>query len=412
MTKTIFLSGIITMFCFLVASSQEQNMRAHSVNVFIDCDFCDMDHIRREVTWVNYMREHKEADVHILITTENTGSGGKKVSLFFIGQKRFNGMNDTITFGSLPDDTDDAIRQKLIQSIKSGLFQFIKKTPLADHIVFDVILPEQAEEVTDKWNNWVFSLSLSGYANGNKNYNQFNLWSSVSANKITEKFKSETTFSNSYSETKYDYDSYKYTSLNRSWSFYHQDVFSITDHWSAGFWAGMNSSTYSNLQLSYYVNPAIEYSLFPYRESTRKQLRINYSVGPSQRHYIDTTIYNITDELLWKHNINLAAEFVQPWGRIWLYSSYSNYIHDFSLNRLSFNASLSLRLFKGLEFYLYSGYSIIHDQIGLPKGDATQEELLLQQRELKTDYSFWANAGLTYTFGNLYNNVVNPRFGN
>jgi len=29
---------------------------------------------------------------------------------------------------------------------------------------------------------------------------------------------------------------------------------------------------------------------------------------------------------------------------------------------------------------------------------------------MQTDYNLWINAGLSYTFGSIYNNVVNPRF--
>ncbi len=326
--------------------------------------------------------------------------------------KKFNGQNDTLTFHYLPDDTENTKREYLIHYLKLGLVRYVKDTPLQKYISVDVQLPETEEEVIDKWNNWVFELSASGYVNCDKNYNQFNIWSSVSANRITEKFKTETSVNHSYSETNFEYDDYNYKSLNRSYSISHQDVFSLNEHWSTGLWVGGLSSTYSNIKLKYYVNPAIEYNIFPYKESTRKQIRFNYNIGPNQHFYNDTTIYNKIDEIVFDQNLNIAAEFVQKWGRVWLYVSYQNYLHDFSLNRLSFNTSLNLRIVKGLEFSVYTGYSIIHNQITLPKGDASQEELLLQQRELKTDYSFWANAGLTYTFGNLYNNVVNPRFGN
>lgn len=397
---------------FHPALSQENNLRAQSIKVFIDCENCELDHIRREITWVNYVREPKEADIHVLIAEETTGSGGEKVSLFFIGQKKFNTQNDTIVYTCLKDDTEDILRNRLVSNLKLGLIQYVKSTPLSDYISVEVALPEENEEVIDKWNNWVFSLNTSGYINGNKNYNQFEIWSSITADKITEKFKTETSLNHSYSESNYDYDGYKYKSLNRSYNISHQDVFSLNDHWSAGYWVGCLSSTYSNLRFKYYFNPAIEYSIFPYKESTRKQIRINYNVGPNGHYYNDTTIYNTIDEIVFDQNLNLAAEFVQKWGRIWLNASYASYLHDLSQNRISFNTSLSLRIVKGLEFTIYANYSIIHNQINLPKGDATQEEVLLQQRELKTDYSFYGNAGITYTFGNLYNNVVNPRFGN
>jgi len=407
MKKKRELLCLVIFFTFITFASSQDNLRSQSVNVFIDCEYCDLDHVKREIIWVNYVREPKEADIHLLITDERTGAGGSKVSLFFIGQNKFKGQNDTVSYVNLPDDTQEIMRERMIGNIKVGLLNYVKQTPLSEYITVDVLLPFESEEVTDKWNNWVFRLSTSGYANGSKGYNNFNIWSSISANRITEKSKSETSVNHSYSESNYNYDDYKYKSLNRSYSLSQKNIVAINDHWSAGCWTGGLSSTYSNMKFKWYLNPAIEYNIFPYKESTRKQIRINYNIGPNGHFYNDTTIYNKTEEMVWDQNLELAAEFVQKWGKIWI-----NTLHDFSMNRISVNTSLSIRIVKGLEFYVYAGYSIIHNQIGLPKGDVSQEELLLQQREMQTDYSFWGNAGLTYTFGNLYNNVVNPRFGN
>ena len=41
-----------------------------------------------------------------------------------------------------------------------------------------------------------------------------------------------------------------------------------------------------------------------------------------------------------------------------------------------------------------------------------QTVVLLRQQQLKTSYRYFAYAGLSYTFGSIFNNVVNPRFGN
>ena len=46
------------------------------------------------------------------------------------------------------------------------------------------------------------------------------------------------------------------------------------------------------------------------------------------------------------------------------------------------------------------------------KGGATPEEILLRRKELETNFEYFTSFGFTYTFGSIYNNVVNPRFGN
>jgi len=34
----------------------------------------------------------------------------------------------------------------------------------------------------------------------------------------------------------------------------------------------------------------------------------------------------------------------------------------------------------------------------------------VRQRQLRTSYRYYLAVGISYTFGSIYNNVVNPRF--
>ena len=54
---------------------------------------------------------------------------------------------------------------------------------------------------------------------------------------------------------------------------------------------------------------------------------------------------------------------------------------------------------------------MIRDQLSLPIEEATQEEILLHQRKIATDYDYNISFGFRYTFGSIYSNVVNSRFG-
>lgn len=58
------------------------------------------------------------------------------------------------------------------------------------------------------------------------------------------------------------------------------------------------------------------------------------------------------------------------------------------------------------------GASMIHDQLSLVKQNLTYDQILLQRKEIATQYEYYLSFGLSYTFGSIYNNVVNPRFGN
>ena len=73
--------------------------------------------------------------------------------------------------------------------------------------------------------------------------------------------------------------------------------------------------------------------------------------------------------------------------------------------------SVNINIIRGFQFNVGGNYSIVRDQLALPAGGATPEEILVRQRQLATNYSYFMFVGLSYTFGSIYNNVVNPRFG-
>ena len=58
---------------------------------------------------------------------------------------------------------------------------------------------------------------------------------------------------------------------------------------------------------------------------------------------------------------------------------------------------------------MQAGYEFIHDQVSLRKGDASIEDILLNRKEVSTTYGYETSVGITYRFGSIYNNVVNPR---
>ena len=87
-----------------------------------------------------------------------------------------------------------------------------------------------------------------------------------------------------------------------------------------------------------------------------------------------------------------------------------HYFNDPGKNRIQIDGDLSIRIFKGLSFFIYGRFQWIRDQLSLVKGDATLEEVVLRRTQLETNYSYSAQVGLSYTFGSTYSNVVNPRF--
>ena len=394
--------------------SFSQVSRSDALKLYIDCTMCDDDYIRQNISFVNFVRDRKVADVHVIVTSQNTGSGGLEYILKFIGQNDFEGQDDKLIFTTTPDNTVDEIRALRLKMLKLGLVRYVAKTDLASEIDISFTSDDNSEEiVVDKWDSWVFELSASGWLNGQEVYKNTNIYGSIMAERITPELKMEFDLSNAYSHDKYDLgDGNLYISESRHYNFGHDIVYSLNDHWSVGESSGVYHSTYSNLYLQTYLWPAIEYNVFPYSESSDRQLRINYAVGPVYCMYIDTTIFNVNEELLYKQRFSIAYKLVKQWGYVSASLVGKTYLHDVSLNNLHTSLTANLRLFKGFSLRLQGGASLIRDQIGLPKGEASQEEIFLQQREMATAYRYWGSIGVSYTFGSLYNNVVNPRFGN
>jgi len=265
---------------------------------------------------------------------------------------------------------------------------------------------------TDKWDSWVFKGSLNGYVNGQKTYKSNYVSGNLSGGRITEAWKMNFSANYNTNNSSYLIDEETIESSSDSKSARALIVKSLTDHWSAGgsFWVG--GSSYSNRKFGFNVMPGIEFDVFPYSESTRRQLRILYSAGFKREHYMDSTIYNKIKENLWVQSLETSYQVVQKWGSIDVSLDYANYLHDWSKNNLSLSGYLNLRVAKGLSLNFGGGASLVHDQLNLVKANLSYEEILLQRKELATSYEYFISFGISYTFGSIYNNVVNPRFGN
>ncbi len=411
------MKRVLNLFIFIVLIQQSYSqepvikpdtLRKDALNVFMEAS----DYIRKEIPYVNYVRDIRDAGVYIISTNQGTGSGGREYSYFLVGQHEFNGMRDTLTFVTTPDETQDGIREKQVSTLKMGLMRYVAKTPLSKYFKISFTEPLSETVSTDKWDSWVFRTSFNGYLDAQKSYKSSYLNGNFSANRVTKEWKINMSAHYSYSIDKFDIEGDTYSSDNNSKSINALIVKSITDHWSYGGSVYIGSSSYNNLQLSSNFMPGIEYDIFPYSESTRRQLRLLYRVGFNYVNYMDTTIYNKTKESLWLHSLSASYEVVQKWGSINVSIGYSNYIPAWSKNNLSVDGFLELRIAKGLSVSFGGGASLIHDQLGLVKGGATTEEVLLRRKELATQFQYFTMFGFSYTFGSIYNNVVNPRFGN
>ncbi|MFQ5530032.1 MAG: hypothetical protein ACE5FP_06725 [Gemmatimonadota bacterium] len=387
------------------------------VRVFIDCQTrCDLDHFRREIEFVDHVRDRQDADVHVLITRQRTGAGGNRYDLEFIGRRRFDGTADTLQFVSGERDTEQEVREGLTQTLTLGLVRFVAGSPVGRRlrIAFDAPDEEaaQTESVDDKWNFWVFRVGANAFLNGETSSRFLNLFGSTSASRITDASKLRLGVDASYAESRFDIDETSTVlSIRRSYGGRGLFVLSLNPHWSAGIQSRVSSSTFRNFDLSLRVTPAVEYNVFPYSESTRRQFRFLYSVGLAYFDYTEETIFNEVSETLPEHVLEIAYEVTQPWGSADLTLTASQFLSELSKNRVTLRGDIDLRVFRGLTLNVGGRVSHIADQLNLPKGDLTDEDILLRERERATSFSYFASIGLGFTFGSVFSNVVNPRFG-
>ena len=401
--------------CWLTSISQTSVDHRNNValNLYLNCGSCYDEFVKTEIKFVNYVRDRHDADVDLLITDQTTGSGGTEFDLFFIGLNKFRQIDDTLKYISMAGQTEDETRNELVQLIKIGLMRYVAHTPYALQIQIAGGETDQDETAfnagDDKWKSWVFNLNGNAELSGEKSSLSQNYSGNISANKTTEKIKIDAGVSRSYGSSRFTFDDNILRSYTKSQSAYGQVVKSIHPHWSAGIFGSTGNTTYNNQNFYATVSPALEYDVFPYSRSQRKLFTIAWYLAVKHFEYSDTTIYEKINETLFQNRLSLSLAVTQPWGSVSISVFGSHYLNDVLKNHLSFYGSTDLRIFKGLSLNLFIGYELVHDQLSLPKGGASETEVLLHRKEISTSYFLNFNTGLSYRFGSKYNNVVNPR---
>jgi hypothetical protein len=392
---------------------------APRLRVFADCqtEGCDLDYFKTEIPFVDYVRDRQDASVHILITSQQTGAGGRSFSLNFIGAGPFAGTGDTLRFEALPSSTAAEKREGLARAIKLGLARYVARTGAADAIQINyssvsiAAVPTISAATPDPWNLWVFSMYLNGTASGEESQHFFALRGSTSANRVSDSWKFRFTLFGSYDEGRYTLsDETKFKSVHRSHGASQLLVKSMSPHWSVGERASVSSSSFLNQRFFFRFAPAIEFNLFPYSESTRRLFTVQYSVGVNSFRYEDTTIFNKLSETRPHQSLLVSLGLREPWGSVSSSVEGGAYIDDFSKQSAVFFNNLDVRVVRGLSLNVYGGLSLIRDQLYLAKGELSDEDILVRRRQLASKYSYFAGVGLSFSFGSIFNNVVNPRF--
>lgn len=416
------LCALLTLGLFGIAHAQTpQSQTSPSqpqstlLRLFLDCNECDTEYLRQTVLFVDYVRDRAVADVHLLVTTQGTGGGGMEWTLKFIGIGRFAGQDRTLVFTTPQDATDDDRRKEFARVFRLGAVGYAADTLAAPKLDVTYTAPAAgagAAPTPDPWNYWVFSINGGGNANGEKTSQSRSFRVSFSASRVTAEWKINIQGGRSDSRSNFEVeDAETIVSRQHSWNVNALVVKSLGPKWSFGAEAEASHSSFSNTDRLFGLAPGIEYDFFPYAESSRRSLTILYKIGARRFDYRELTVFDQVGETVPLHSLNVSLGLRQPWGSIGASASAVQHLNHTDRYRMSVFGSTDVRLFRGFSFNLFGEYSKINDLIGLPKGEASTEEILLRIRQFDTSYSYFFHFGISYSFGSIFNSVVNPRYG-
>ena len=401
------LNSFILLISFNLYAQEDLN------NLYIKCDRCDNNFVKNEINYVNHVREQGLADIQLFIYRNRNANNGSRYSLDFIGKNKFSGKDLSLVVDTNPRLTRDEVRNALKRKIDIGLLYFLMESEISNSISisYDSITNnnELLESTSDKWKNWVFQSAGEVNFENETSRKESNIRIELDADKVTDKIKLQFDIDFERSNNKYNNNNNTFISKRNRKSFGAKSVWSINNKWSAGFNVGASGDTYQNIDFRYYIMPAIEYSFFPYNEFVRREMVINYRIGFGYRNYIEETIYDKLEEYVYLHQLAFETRFRQPWGEIYTNLRGKTFLQEPSKNSFSLDSWFSIRVFEGLNVRFGGEIELIRDQLSLPKGNASIEDLLLQQQEIATDFRSQFRIAIGYTFGSAFNNYLNSR---
>ena len=160
-------------------------------------------------------------------------------------------------------------------------------------------------------NHWVFRITGGGSFDSESSRSSFNLSFDFSANHVTPELRIRSQAYTRINQQIFKSEEGKLTSERERKGFSGSLVKSLSNHWSFGVFGGVYGSTYSNIGTSFYASPALEFNLFPYDEVMKREFTFAYKLGPSYRKYLEETIFEKTQESLFRQSLEMGPK-AQP----------------------------------------------------------------------------------------------------
>ncbi len=381
--------------------------------IFIEGVRLDMDYLRRNMRFVDFVNDPAVSDIQIIINSQTSGSGGRVYSIRFISRTFENFSEYTITSTTASSDTEEESRKKLTDALILGVMPYMNESGESGNLSVRYLSNDNNVinnvETVDPWNHWTFRGDFNGGINAEERRKNYDYSINLRADQVTEKWKIRNSAFVSVRTTKIENGDEVYTSERVSNNFSSSAVRSLSERWSFGTFLSYSRNNYTNFQYSVSAKPAIEYNIFPWDISDRKVFTMAYYIGPLWSKYYEETLYGKFDEFLWQQSLRIDLQLVETWGEINAGLRASNYLHDFSKNNISLDTRLSIRIVRGISVNFRFNIEKIQDQIYLPKGEASLEDVLLNNVQLPSSFEIGADVGLRIQFGSIYNNIVNNR---
>ena len=396
---------VLIFFVFVQVFGQNQKIK-----VFLSCR-CDDDFLKQNTLFFDYVRDMSLSDIEVFVFEITNASGGRNYTFNFNGKNNFINKENQINAVIPKNISLNKSREILLNTYKLGMASFLSNTDYQNEIdvnfTNEKIITDQKK--LDTWKNWVFEVYGSFNFENEKSINEeeFNLGFDV--DRVTEIWRVRSDFEFDRSIKFFSGGEQNYSSERESLYFSGSLVRSISNHFSTGFFSSYRHDTFRNYKSSINISPAVEYNFIPYNEVLTREVTLAYKLGYNIYNYIEETIYEFIDQKMFNHSLTLNLRFREKWGSIYSYLVASQFLDLPEQNRLSINNNINLRIVRGLSLRISAYFRFIRDQINLPKGEASVEDLLLRQRQISTNYQNRISMGLSYTFGSIFNNIVNNR---
>lgn len=410
------LKIFLIVFCLPLISIGE-GITSSKLKVFVEGAIVDFNYLRNNISFIDFINDSHESDIHVIITRKGTGSGGMHYYVSF-NSKSEDSMEDLeLNCIATYQDSRNDVRYKLTETLKSGLLVYSNENQL----YYSVNVKENEGEINqnivssslkDPWNSWVFDVGLKGAFDVEERKKNYEYESFLEVNRITDKWRIRNEYNFSREETRIK-KSNGVTQIIRAFNKEHElesrIVYSMSPHWSAGVFVEGQQTTYRNIEFNASVNAAIEYNFYPWEMVNRRILTIGYFIGNSYYDYFEPTVFNKDSENLMSHRMRIDFEKIEKWGEIEVNLEAMQYLTNTKYYALEAGIELSWKVAKGL--FLDFGFEAekVNNQLYLPASELSDEELLLNVRKLQTSFELSGDIGIRYRFGSIFNNVVNQR---